>query len=397
MLIQRPKNWIVKPPVGSQINWGHPLAQGLAGCWLFNEQGGAVVRNLAAGDTSAAFTSPAWRVSPSGYAGDFNGTSGFITVAAHPKIDNLGPLTLVFRAVYSGTLGRYLLDKSDGNVVNGDWWVEITTGNEMAFVKELGTTNISRVTSSSGLAGGVWFTGAITWNGVVGAADSVRLYINGREASYGVTQTGAGARADLSLDLHIARRKSNSTFLASGLDYLYLFNRALPPNEIAALFVTPYAPIQPPRRFQVFIPPTANVSLTADVGAFTLAGQTAGLLRALQLGAEAGSFSLSGQDAELRFGRQLSAEVGGYLLSGHDAAFAYHRNLAASAGAFALAGQAATFSYIRRLSAETGSFALAGQEANLSITPAPPTVSSISLNPASPSGTVSGASDITLS
>ena len=25
------------PPLGSQINWGHPLSKGLVGCWLMNE------------------------------------------------------------------------------------------------------------------------------------------------------------------------------------------------------------------------------------------------------------------------------------------------------------------------------------------------------------------------
>ena len=29
-----------KLPLCSQINWGHPLSQGLVGCWLMNEGGG---------------------------------------------------------------------------------------------------------------------------------------------------------------------------------------------------------------------------------------------------------------------------------------------------------------------------------------------------------------------
>lgn len=28
-----------KPPLGSQINWAHPLTRGLVGCWLLNERG----------------------------------------------------------------------------------------------------------------------------------------------------------------------------------------------------------------------------------------------------------------------------------------------------------------------------------------------------------------------
>src|SRR3990167_7263966 len=36
----------VKPVVGSQINWGHPLAKGLVGCWLMNERGGRKIIDL---------------------------------------------------------------------------------------------------------------------------------------------------------------------------------------------------------------------------------------------------------------------------------------------------------------------------------------------------------------
>src|SRR3990172_6713988 len=38
--------WTSKPTLGSQINWGHPLAQGLVGCWLMNEGCGGKSYNL---------------------------------------------------------------------------------------------------------------------------------------------------------------------------------------------------------------------------------------------------------------------------------------------------------------------------------------------------------------
>ena len=39
--------WTSKPPIGSQIDWSHPLAKGLVGCWLMNEGGGNVVNDIA--------------------------------------------------------------------------------------------------------------------------------------------------------------------------------------------------------------------------------------------------------------------------------------------------------------------------------------------------------------
>lgn len=36
----RTNRWYNKPPPGTPINWQHPLASGLIGCWIFNEGGG---------------------------------------------------------------------------------------------------------------------------------------------------------------------------------------------------------------------------------------------------------------------------------------------------------------------------------------------------------------------
>ena len=48
MAIQnKPKRWLNKPPLGVQINWGHPLANGLLACYLLNEGAGTIANNLA--------------------------------------------------------------------------------------------------------------------------------------------------------------------------------------------------------------------------------------------------------------------------------------------------------------------------------------------------------------
>lgn len=39
------RNFQVKPPLGSQLNFSHPLSQGLVGCWLMNEGGGNLVND----------------------------------------------------------------------------------------------------------------------------------------------------------------------------------------------------------------------------------------------------------------------------------------------------------------------------------------------------------------
>ena len=38
--------WLQKPPLGVGLDFTHPLAQGLVGCWLFNEGSGDKVNDL---------------------------------------------------------------------------------------------------------------------------------------------------------------------------------------------------------------------------------------------------------------------------------------------------------------------------------------------------------------
>jgi hypothetical protein len=113
-------------------------------------------------------------------------------------------------------------------------------------------------------------------------------------------------------------------------------------------------------RFQI---PTAGggITLAADAGVFTLAGQEAFLRVDRRLAADVGAFVLAGQDAALRLDQRLVAEAGVFALLGQDAALRRDIRQVVEAGAFTLAGQEALLSVARRLVAEAGAFALAGQ------------------------------------
>ena len=46
---------MLKPVLGSQLQLGHPLARGLAGCWLMNEGSGDKVSDLSGNDNTGTF------------------------------------------------------------------------------------------------------------------------------------------------------------------------------------------------------------------------------------------------------------------------------------------------------------------------------------------------------
>ncbi len=74
---------VLKPQVGSQLNRGHLLAQGLVGYWLMNEGSGDSIYDVSGNGQSGAFTSGVtWVPGKYGPAVDIGSTAGGISVPA---------------------------------------------------------------------------------------------------------------------------------------------------------------------------------------------------------------------------------------------------------------------------------------------------------------------------
>ena len=60
---------ILKPPLGTQLNYSHPLSQGLVGYWLMNEGSGNQLNDLSLnGNDLAFYNTPQWVTGESGRA-----------------------------------------------------------------------------------------------------------------------------------------------------------------------------------------------------------------------------------------------------------------------------------------------------------------------------------------
>ena len=73
-----------KPPLGSRIDTGHPLAQGLVACWLFNEGGGTLVRDITGNgnDATPDTGTPTWTPTTEGIAVDLDSFGYFVVDAS---------------------------------------------------------------------------------------------------------------------------------------------------------------------------------------------------------------------------------------------------------------------------------------------------------------------------
>jgi len=76
-----------KPPIGAKLNYGHPLAKGLIGCWLFNEMSGNKVFDYSGQSKHGTITnSPVqtavsgWSAGPHGGERAFDGSDDYVDI-----------------------------------------------------------------------------------------------------------------------------------------------------------------------------------------------------------------------------------------------------------------------------------------------------------------------------
>lgn len=117
-----------------------------------------------------------------------------------------------------------------------------------------------------------------------------------------------------------------------------------------------------------YVPP--NYQFTLLGGGYSLAGQSATLLKSKLLAGSGGTYALAGQSASLSRNRTLTASAGIYALAGQSVAISKGRTLTALGGAYSYAGQQTTITYVPvivgyTLTAQGGGYSLTGQSATI--------------------------------
>jgi len=236
-----------KPPVGSEIDWGHPLSQGLVGAWLMNEGGGNIVRDLVKGNNGTLVGNTNWSSSVKGIATNFDGNGDYINIPNFKMVvDAFSPFSIVF--------ALYPLTTADYNQTIG----ELTTGwNCFRFHTESG----SGVYCGVGGDNGDRFTptelplGTVTrnsWNNFVFTIDSGNpgfAYGSGRFYKNGNLLAKKTFTSGLNEDWSgfiIGQPDTNT--INGKFGRLYIYSRALSPSEIQQLYSEPYCFIQPIKR-----------------------------------------------------------------------------------------------------------------------------------------------------
>jgi hypothetical protein len=262
MLIQ-PKNWDkIKPSLGTQIDWGHSLARGLVGCWLFNEGGGLRAFDLTGrGNTGTLLNGATWKAGKSGSSLYLNGNETIVDT--NNKVVASLPAITISIWIKPEAAGGHLVSNHYGCV---NWESVLLSVSVWSVNSSNSQSTIKSITFSSPPIG-EWSHLVAIWTGSGG---SLYVYRNGN-----LIASGDGSIPSLwnpSANLTFGGSKTTFDCWGSGtgnvgaefkgfIDEILIYNRALTATEIKWLYQEPFAMFAPQSpRFRIWGTTAAPVS-----------------------------------------------------------------------------------------------------------------------------------------
>ena len=232
------RSYTAKPPLGSQINQGHPLAQGLVGCWMMNEGGGNLILDLT-NRSKTSITTPLWK--PSGLLVNSSTTYPSFVGSYSPGGLNL-TVFLQFTPIGAPIVGSHCLWIGGNNVTAGFPYIRLQTDGLFHLLK-------SRQASIANANVGYTLNRRYTFTLTSDSGQNARGYCDGIKV-FGPADLGGALSGG---NPEIGYEGNSDGDVANGIfNFCYTYNRALRPEEIQWLYADPYAMFEQPRRGKWF-------------------------------------------------------------------------------------------------------------------------------------------------
>ena len=147
---------------------------------------------------------------------DFDVLDDRINAGSDASLDNLGPLT--FSAwINANSLGE---GGEDGRIMGkspGSNWARLAfliSSNRLCFGIDLSSVDLYRCTANNAFSLSAWEHLLVTWDGTITDATTIKIYVGGVEATYGISQNGSGSYDDSADDFLVG----NNTIFDSTFD-----------------------------------------------------------------------------------------------------------------------------------------------------------------------------------
>lgn len=236
-----------KPPIGAKLNYGHPLAKGLVGCWLFNEGSGDKVFDYSGnnihGSVSngiAQTTTNGWIDGPDGPAMIFS--SHGVDFSDIKELAIAGCMTVLAWIKYTAAMSN--------NGIITRWGTDQSYG---LWVVSSGKTQFCiRVAEASKVANAAVAYNDNKWHLCAGIFNGANLLINmdgGKEVVVGDATTGP-----IDTPAQIVRIGSYGNDFVTPyngkISSIFVYKRALSASEISQIYAFPYCMFD--RAFMVY-------------------------------------------------------------------------------------------------------------------------------------------------
>ncbi len=230
-----------KPPLGSSINWSHPLSEGLVHCFLFNELSGLRVYDLCDKPTfGTLINGPIFF--PKDYESIFfDGSNDYIEFTNdNYTLPTTGLSVLVwFR---TSVTDKWLIDKSGGTYGPNGFNMSCGSVGGVGF-----TVNSAQSYSTVNVCDGNLNFACGTWS----PGNFVRTYVNANLAMEVTTSVPTVINSP-GHNLRIGRRGGGIDNFSGHIYQIYIYNRALSDEEIRFLDENPFVFINPPASLKYF-------------------------------------------------------------------------------------------------------------------------------------------------
>ena len=217
----------VKPMLGQQINWIHPLPKGLVGLWAMNEGSGNKVFDLSGnGNTGILTGTLPWVPGESGPALDFAAANNWVNCGHNSCLNLTTEMSIIVKHYPVHTTNLTLVGK-EGKLA---YWFN-TYG---TYQYQWYSNNVAVLSSNNAFNITAWNVAAVVYDGI-----NINFYNNG----VFINSSAAGApNSKPTDDLYFGIDPRDETGLdyTGKISYVMIFNHALTASEIGLLYREPF-------------------------------------------------------------------------------------------------------------------------------------------------------------
>ena len=236
LLLCSPAFGQMKPMMGQQIDWSHPLAKGLVRYWPMLEGTGNITQDLSGNGNvgTVVGTAPSWIAGNYGSAINLPGTDEYISVGTS-DMGVVNELTIIVYVTITGAQATNPITQR-GDLYSHVWFLYAGNTNLYSWFKTTGKD--SNISGGNCLTYGKLHQICLRASTITGNVDLiVDGVIKGTTAGYTGTIISSG-------ELKFGNR-GGTVFGYSRLHMVSIYNRALTAGEIAELRSNPFGIIQP--------------------------------------------------------------------------------------------------------------------------------------------------------